>query len=326
MKSLLKKKLFFLVVGFVCWSLLYITGSFKEIELPQPDKKPLLYANQLHDNLKNGYLSAIKSAKESIVLIIYSLSDPDIIHALQAAGERGVAVKVICDGNATYKKLGKAIDVKKIYKKGLMHQKILVIDSKQIWLGSANMTEESLLLHGNLVTAFYSPEMARFINDKSQASHTFLVANQRIDLSFLPEDVLGAKKIVDLIRSAKKTIKVAMFTFTREDFTDELIKAKNRGVDVQVVIDRRAALGAGVKVYQKLLENHLNPILSEGDGLLHHKFLYIDDTILVNGSANWTKAAFNKNDDCFLILYDLTQEQQDVMNRLWKVIPSLPNF
>ena len=60
--------------------------------------------------------------------------------------------------------------------------------------------------------------------------------------------------------------------------------------------------------------------LKTGQGLLHHKFAYIDDTILVNGSANWTQQAFKSNDDFFVVIYPLTSEQQKKMDQLWDVI------
>jgi cardiolipin synthase len=60
--------------------------------------------------------------------------------------------------------------------------------------------------------------------------------------------------------------------------------------------------------------------LNTGNKLLHYKFAYIDETILVNGSANWTNAAFKVNDDYFIVLYPLTPEQQAKMNKLWSVI------
>lgn len=61
--------------------------------------------------------------------------------------------------------------------------------------------------------------------------------------------------------------------------------------------------------------------LSQGGGpLLHHKFLYVDNTTLVNGSANWTRDAFYKNDEIFLVIHNLDQVQQKQMENLWNVI------
>jgi phosphatidylserine/phosphatidylglycerophosphate/cardiolipin synthase-like enzyme len=59
---------------------------------------------------------------------------------------------------------------------------------------------------------------------------------------------------------------------------------------------------------------------SRGNQLLHHKWAYIDEDKLISGSANWTKAAFNRNQDCFLVLDRLNQDQKKFMNALWKRI------
>ena len=48
----------------------------------------------------------------------------------------------------------------------------------------------------------------------------------------------------------------------------------------------------------------------------------VDEKILVNGSANWTRSAFSRNGDCFLILHDLDDEQRKKMKKLWHVIRS----
>ena len=53
--------------------------------------------------------------------------------------------------------------------------------------------------------------------------------------------------------------------------------------------------------------------------LLHHKWALIDKETLIVGSANWTTAAFTKNQDCFLVL-PLKEKEQKFMKNLWKVI------
>jgi phosphatidylserine/phosphatidylglycerophosphate/cardiolipin synthase-like enzyme len=97
-------------------------------------------------------------------------------------------------------------------------------------------------------------------------------------------------------------------------------KAHKRGVRVSVSLDRYAGKGAGAKVADYLKKNGVPVFFYQGPGLLHHKFMEIDDELLVNGSANWTKAAFDKNDDCFAILHNLTTKQQNQLNKLWDMI------
>jgi cardiolipin synthase len=111
-----------------------------------------------------------------------------------------------------------------------------------------------------------------------------------------------------------------MFTWTRTDFTQELIAAAKRGVKVEAVIDHKTSKGASAKIVQMLEKGGIPVTVSTGQGLLHHKFAYIDEAILVNGSANWTLDAFKKNDDYFVIVYPLTTDQQLKMNKLWQAI------
>jgi cardiolipin synthase len=293
-----------------------------------------LYMNQTTDDLREVMTTAIREAKKSIVMIIYGLSDERIIRALKEKSEEGIDVRVIYDSSASPnipERLGPKVTLLRRFSKGIMHQKILIVDGEQTWIGSANMTKASLCVHGNLIAALYSPELAGILLKKADGlseegrgaaiPHQELhIGGQQVELWLLPDDYLGAKRLVDLMRGAQKTLRVAMFTWTREDFAEAVIAAKGRGVDVQVVLDGQTAKGASKKIVNLLQANDIFVKVSEGNALLHHKFLYIDSRILVNGSANWTHAAFTKNDDCFIILEPLTAGQQEQLDSLWRVI------
>jgi phosphatidylserine/phosphatidylglycerophosphate/cardiolipin synthase-like enzyme len=308
--------------------------SFKEsapIVLPACNHPVELYSNQAQDDLSNLHLTAIKSAKQSVTLVIYSLIDQQIIAALQEKCHEGIPVHIVCDAKASLgigRKLQGANIVKRI-SQGLMHQKILIIDQKHIVLGSANMTHDSLRVHGNLVMALENPPLAELMTAKilsmdEEGKHTplmnqkFKSGGQDIELWELPDDQEAANRVIQLLRTAKKTIKVAMYTWTRRDFTQELINAANRGVKVEAVIDRYSGKGASAKIVEMLERGGIPVHLSTGQGLLHYKFAYIDEKILINGSANWTAAAFKDNDDCFLVIQPLTSQQKNKMNDVWK--------
>ncbi|WP_068468068.1 phospholipase D-like domain-containing protein [Candidatus Protochlamydia phocaeensis] len=305
----------------------------EQVRLPASNEAVQLYSNQTNDDLTNLYLSAIQSAKKSITFVIYALMDPQIIAALQQKSEEGVPVYIVCDAKASMgisRKLPKATIVRRIGQ-GLMHQKILIIDETQILLGSANMTTDSLRVHGNLVMGIENPALAQAMTAKAKSmdeeGHSTPLPHietqagpQKVELWMLPDDPQAAKRVIELLRSAKKTIRVAMFTWTRTDFTQELIDAAKRGVQVEAVIDRYSGKGASAKIVRMLDQAGISVRLSTGHGLLHHKFAYIDGNILINGSANWTNNAFKNNDDYFVVLYPLTTEQQTKMNQLWQTI------
>ena len=298
-------------------------------------EKPVeIYSNQLHDNLTAVFSSAIDQAQHSILLIVYSLTDQEIIKILKKKHNEGVSIKVICDAKASPyidSKLGSKIDVTRRFGPGLMHQKILVVDEQHIWIGSANMTTESLQMHGNIVSKLDSPALAKEIIAKAETLQTegrslpltqkiFDIAGQPIELWFLPDNKNGSLRLKKLIREAEKTVRVAMFTWTRTDLAKEVIAAADRGLTTEVVIDHYSGKGASRYIVELLKNSNVAVRLSRGGPLLHYKFLQIDNTTLVSGSANWTKAAFTQNDDCFIVIHNLTEEQNQKLNALWEVI------
>lgn len=311
-----------------------VKDSITSVQLPQSHEPAQFYSNQLNDDLSKTIITSINSAQHSILLLIYSLTDPEIIASLRKKSAEGISVTVVCDAKASpyaKQKLGDKIKTRKRYSKGLMHQKILVIDQAQILIGSANMTSESLRLHGNLLTAFYCPELAQMVQENADEMfsqkgprvlphRSFLVGGQELEFWLLPNKATAAQHLIQLINSAQKTIRVAMFTWTRTDLAKAVIAARQRGVNVEVVIDHYSGTGASEKIVKMLRQAGIRTLLSQGYALLHHKFMYIDGSILINGSANWTKAAFTKNDDCFVILHDLTETQTENMEDLWETI------
>jgi phosphatidylserine/phosphatidylglycerophosphate/cardiolipin synthase-like enzyme len=301
--------------------------------MPTSDGPILLYANQAQEDLKHLFSTAIAEASDSILLIIYALSDDHLIQQLKEKSDQGVYVNVICDAVASQyveHKLGPKVHCTPRKTGGLMHDKILVIDRKKIWVGSANWTGQSLRFHGNLVVGLENQEMAAHLTNHAAKMTSsvkpllpvpemrYKVGIQNIELWLLPNQA-AVGRIIRLIQTAQKTIRIAMFTWTRKDFAQAVVEAHRRGVQTSVILDRQSAKGAGKKIHKFLKEKGVPVRCNCGNTLLHHKFLYIDDT-LVNGSANWTGAAFSKNDDCVLIIERLTEEQKKYMENLWQVI------
>ena len=113
-----------------------------------------------------------------------------------------------------------------------------------------------------------------------------------------------------------------MFTLTHPQIAAALINAKKRGVDVSIAVDYYTAKGASKKALDGMEKEGVRILNSQGRQLLHHKWVVIDDNILVMGSANWTKAAFSKNHDFLFFLSPLNPDQRQFLNRLWETIES----
>lgn len=290
--------------------------------LPQPHQPPILYSNQCRQDLRMTLLRAIKNAQHSIHLVMFNLTEPSLLEALKRKFSE-VDVKIYLDPKSPSQNVIKD-QITPVKSKGLMHQKILVLDDKMVFIGSANMTGSSLRMDDNLTVGMYSPEVAHFLQEKTPFLSGHLrcrVGGQDLEIWLLPDMQKKALySLTELLRNAKKEIVLSMFTLTHSQLVDELIAAHKRKVKVKVVVDMRSAYGASAKALEKLQRERVPLLISQGNKTFHYKHLYIDQRILVCGSTNWTQAAFSSNRDCLLILHNLTPSQKKFMNSLEKSI------
>jgi phosphatidylserine/phosphatidylglycerophosphate/cardiolipin synthase-like enzyme len=320
-----KKSNFFFIVSLIFLLIIFskIVVSSISADIPSSGSRAVLYSNQLRQNLKVTLINAIKLANKSIYLVMFNLTDPDIINVLEKKSKESLQLKLFYDSKYIPK-----VDLENktfmVKSKGLMHHKILIIDNSIVFMGSCNMTISSLLMHDNLLIGLNSNQIANFLINKAPHSSGQLktmLGGQEIEIFLLPDHQNRAfLQVKNLIASSSKSIDIAMFTLTNSKLTDELIKAKKRNIDVRVYIDYSSSKGASSKSVKKLKNEHIKVFCSKGNKLNHHKFMLVDDRHLLAGSANWTNAAFEKNNDSFIILYNLDNKQKNFMKKLIKII------
>lgn len=130
------------------------------------------------------------------------------------------------------------------------------------------------------------------------------------DIVYFSPDDHPSDKLINLIDNAHHKIYAAVYMITDKTIAEALIKAKKRGVDVKVIMDRASFEGSWGK--GKLLKENNIDLFVFGlhakqktkfpSALMHNKFALIDNQ-LWNGSFNWTKNA-NKNNQENVILTD----------------------
>lgn len=109
--------------------------------------------------------------------------------------------------------------------------------------------------------------------------------------------------LLETIKSAKKEIVVAMYNFTSRPLAEALVRAKQRGIDVRVVLDKNENRSANK--YTKLWDLRKGNVLVRTFALgkndddqqirYHHKFMVIDREVVCTGSFNWTSQADAEN-------------------------------
>ncbi len=315
-----KWHLFFALVAVAIFYFILIVYA-TAAHLPTLSNPFILYSNHNQDDLKTIFCSAIKQAKKEIFIEMYSLTDKEILHLLAEKAKENVRVKILYDKTASpliEKHFPFSVEVTPYQSKGLMHRKILIIDEEMVYIGSANMTTQSLKMHDNLVVGLYDRGLAQFLKNSAEASPFDLQALKATFWRLPNPDGLAA--LIEQIHTAKKTVYVALFTLTHPILIDALIEAKKRDVEVHCAIDHYTAKGASKKQIERLLEAGIPVYASQGLQLFHHKWALIDDSTLILGSANWTKAAFTINYDCFIIFRLLNEDQKKFMQRMWKKI------
>lgn len=125
--------------------------------------------------------------------------------------------------------------------------------------------------------------------------------------------------IISEIGRAGKSIDIAMYTFTSREIAEELVRAKDRGVRVRVVLDK----GQETQTYSKsryLIKRGFDVKYHAGSGIMHNKFAIIDGAVLITGSFNWTPTADRKNEENLLLITDpgIIKKYQERFEYLWE--------
>lgn len=87
------------------------------------------------------------------------------------------------------------------------------------------------------------------------------------------------------LASAKKQVHIAMYSFTIHEVANSLEQAKERGIAVELVMESDNMDSADIK---QMVAAGIPIRGDEGQGLMHDKFLVIDNRIIWTGSMNMT--------------------------------------
>jgi cardiolipin synthase len=328
---MLRRTLYTTVAGLLLFSAVWSAARIVSVDLPEQGEPAKLYSSQARDDLLLTLEGAINRAQESVLVSIYSITEKHIISALQRKASQGVAVTVIYDAEVNGRlenRLGEGIKLLPRISEGLMHQKLIIIDDEEVWIGSANLTYASLRQHDNLVMGVYSPPMAQYLRagllgTDGKASKKLHVepGAQATDVYILPEHSQSAlKRVIFLVDQATKSVFVGMFTWTHPQLTDAVIRAHDRGLKVTAVMDGAQARGSNKKVLERMQKAGLGVRVNRGPQLLHHKFCWIDGKTLVHGSTNWTRSGFGRNGELLVVMQDLTRAQRGILQETCEVI------
>jgi len=278
-----------------------------------------------HGGLDEELVSAIGEAKRSILVAAYDFDLENVAQALIAARERGVAVRMVTDTDnadeGAIEMLKKAgIPVVEDGRGAIMHDKFVVIDGKEVWMGSWNLTTNGTYRNNNSCIVIASPSLAENYTAEfeemfekgefgptspTRTSHPRLtIAGAEIETYFAPEDEV-AEKIIAQLKGAERSIYFMAFSFTDDRIGDVVKEKFEAGVKVGGVFESR---GSGTKYseYKSMRQLGMDVWLDGNRYIMHHKVFIIDEETAILGSYNFTRSADEENDENILIIHDPT--------------------
>ncbi len=140
-------------------------------------------------------------------------------------------------------------------------------------------------------------------------------------------DVLGVyfgprqsidKPLIAIFDNARRSIHLAMFSFTLDSYADALIRTQGRGVEVKVMLDKGQARGRGSDA-RKLEAAGIPVRYGAGSGLMHHKFSIVDRRLVTTGSYNATWRGTHRNNENAVVIVDpdVARSFEDEFRFLW---------
>ncbi|NPA80576.1 MAG: phospholipase [Thermotogae bacterium] len=281
-------------------------------------------------------VSFIRSAKRYVHMAIFELELDGVVEALIDAKRRGLDVAVVMDDRMKRKWAAKRLKEAGIpvvfdNREPYMHNKFVVVDGKAVWSGSMNFKESSVFRNDNNAFIIYSPAVAQnyekefqemfrdrlFGPESPRNTHCcFKVAGNYLENYFAPEDSI-ARRIVQLIRDAKRSVRFAAFSFTDDDIGKAIADAHRRGLKVVGVIEARSVRNKGSE-YRRLRRAGVEVYKDGNPYIMHNKYIIIDDSIVITGSYNFSTSARKRNDENVVIFFtpSIAERYIDNFNRI----------
>ncbi|MBE7710350.1 MAG: DUF1669 domain-containing protein [Cyanobacteria bacterium SIG32] len=330
--------------------------SNQSIKLILPDyTKQLTPSTLCTSEHCSSILQEIENAQSSIDMAVYGWSNiPELYNALEKAKNRGVKLRVVYDETSTQKyyykdtlNLVRLADITKSDKNinssaltdQLMHNKFIIIDKSTVITGSMNFSTTGLsgfnandiwIINSKDIAELYTNEFeqmlsGKFHNEKQSIiqNREFQIQDSKIEVYFSPKDH-NSNKIIPLINSAKNYIYIPTFLITHKKISDALIGAKQRGVDIKIIIDANSSSTRNTK-HALLRANGIALKTENFAGKMHSKTMIIDDKYIISGSMNFSNSGENKNDENLIIIQNskLATYYKEFFLYIWNKIPQI---
>lgn len=270
----------------------------------------------------------INAAQTSIHIASFEFDLTPVAEALIAARQRGVDVRWVTDdehgleadedpGHGQFAMLQDAgIEVRSDNRSALMHNKFWIFDGQIVWTGSTNITVNGIFKQDNNAFVIQSPQVAAIYEREFQEmwdgqfgprspsqldEQIAMVDGSQVVVIFTPEDPGLENGIIPIVRSATRSVRFLTFVFTDYPLADAMSQLWNEGVDVAGVFETVGSETDAAELKTLMCRNV--PVRQDGNpSFMHHKWIVVDERIVITGSMNYSTNAETSNDENVIIL------------------------
>lgn len=108
--------------------------------------------------------------------------------------------------------------------------------------------------------------------------------------------------LAQAIDATTNSIDIAAFEWNSPRLTEAVLNAHARGVTIRMVVDDEHALEDEDSTIQQLIDVGIPVVDDERSGLMHNKFMILDNSIVWTGSTNYTVNGSYRNNNNMLML------------------------
>ena len=132
--------------------------------------------------------------------------------------------------------------------------------------------------------------------------------------------------IEEVLKQAERSVDVAAFNLTYDPLRDRLIALAKNNIPIHIFAEDASLASEGSDLQELNGVSNIEVKIDGPESLMHHKFMIIDDGIVINGSMNFTRAAVHRNFENIMIVRnpEITRFFVDEFKLLWTVGQELP--
>ncbi len=281
-------------------------------------------------------LDMIASAQTSLRIIQYEYVSHGAVRkieeAILSAARRGVDVRILIDDTVRQSKK----NVEWLARKGIRvkldetreygqpgdkttHAKMILVDDKKFIIGSTNFSDKSISDNNEANLYLARPAAARSLRTYFEALWKNAVREPSVepfrsadvDVIFNRQYVPSVKR---LFQSARKRIHVILYGINIgrpgsgvRDLIEEMKQARDRGVDVRVILDvSRGSFAEKTLQFSREAASYLEKSgiavkFDSEEVITHAKVLLVDDAVVVGGT-NWGYGPLTQYNDMNVIV------------------------